>query len=164
MTAESGDRFHRRTDGTSNRKIYGGYVTAKLFLRLATAIMMFLCFALLGRAQTSSATISGHIVDQSNGIVPNAEVRLVNQQTGVRVTTRVRSDGDFIFPDVQPGTFAVIVEAPGYKELRKINLTLSASQNLSAGTLILEIGAVSETVTVSTSVCRRTMSATHLRP
>ena len=127
-------------------------MTAKLFLRLATVITMFTCFALLGRAQTSSATISGHVVDQSNGIVPNAEVRLVNQQTGVRLTTHVRSDGDFIFPDVQPGTFAVIVEAPGYKELRKINLTLSASQNLSAGTLILEIGSVSETVTVSADI------------
>lgn len=56
-------------------------------------------------AQTSSGTISGHVVDQSGGIVTKAKVRLVNQQTAVQVTTQVRSNGDFVFADVQPGTF-----------------------------------------------------------
>ncbi len=105
-----------------------------------------------GFAQTSSGTISGRVVDQSKGIVANAEVRLVNQQTGVIVTTRAGADGNFIFADVQPGTFAVIVQSPGYKELRKVNLRLSASQSLSAGTLILEIGTVSQSVTVSADI------------
>ena len=53
-------------------------------------------------AQTSSGTIRGHIVDQTGAIVVNAEVRLINQQTAVKVTTNVRSNGDFIFADIQP--------------------------------------------------------------
>ena len=104
------------------------------------------------QAQTSSAAISGHVVDKSNGAVVGANVALINQQTNVRVETKVHADGDFIFPDVQPGTFTVIVDAPGYKELRKVNLVLSASQNLSAGTMVLDIGQVSEQVTVSADV------------
>ena len=59
-------------------------------------------------AQTSSGTISGHLDDQSGGIVTNADVKLINQQTNVIVTTKVRSNGDFIFPDVQPGTFTIV--------------------------------------------------------
>jgi Carboxypeptidase regulatory-like domain len=59
-------------------------------------------------AQTSSATISGHVVDQTQGIVTNAQVRLVNEQTGVVVSTSVLANGDFIFLDVQPGTHSLL--------------------------------------------------------
>jgi hypothetical protein len=43
----------------------------------------------------------------------NAVVRLVNQQMAVQVTTEVRSNGDFIFAEVPPGTFSVTIAAPG---------------------------------------------------
>ena len=110
------------------------------------------CIAVSGRAQTSSGTISGHIVDQTDALVPSAEVKLINQQTAVMVSTQVRSNGDFIFSNVQPGTFTVVVQASGYKELRKVNLQLSASQVLSAGTFTLQIGEVSQSVTVSAEI------------
>lgn len=121
-------------------------------LRLVAVVTMLGCFALQGRAQTSSGTISGHIVDQSNSIVVNADVKLINQQTNVFVSTSVRSNGDFIFADVQPGTFTVVVNARGYKELRQVDLQLSASQSLSTGTLVLQIGQVTESVTVVAAI------------
>jgi hypothetical protein len=124
----------------------------KFFLRLVAVVITLNSFALQVEAQTSSGTISGHIVDQSNGIVANAEVKLINQLTSVIVSTPVRSNGDFIFADVQPGTFTVVITSPGYKELRKVNLQLSASQSLSAGTLVLQIGEVSQFVTVSADI------------
>jgi hypothetical protein len=124
----------------------------KIIVRLIALLITLSIFSSHAPAQTSSATISGHVVDQSRGAVSNAEVTLLNQKTNVAVTTRVRPDGDFIFPDVQPGTFTVIVKAQGYKELRQVDLVLSASQNLSAGTLTLQIGTVAESVTVSAAI------------
>lgn len=124
----------------------------KHVLRLVAVVVLFSCFSLQVRAQSSSATISGHVVDQSNGIVPGAEVTLINQMTNVVVKTHVLASGDFIFPDMQPGTFTVVVKAQGYKELRQINLVLNASQNLSAGNLVLQVGAVAESVTVSAAI------------
>lgn len=124
----------------------------KNFVRIIAVAIMIVCITIQGRTQTSSATISGHIVDQSGGIVVNAEVKLVDQQTGVAVTTHVREDGDFIFPDVQPGTFTVIVQAPGFKELKQVDLRLSASQNLSTGILKLQVGQVSESITVRADI------------
>jgi hypothetical protein len=115
-------------------------------------VIAIVCLAASGRAQTSSGTISGHIVDQTDAVVPSAEVKLINQQTAVMVSTQVRSNGDFIFSNVQPGTFTVTVQATGYKELRKVNLQLSASQVLSAGTLTLQVGEVSQSVTVSAEI------------
>lgn len=117
----------------------------------AAAILLSLC-GVTAHAQTSSATISGYIVDQSKAVVPHAQVRLVNQLTGVTITTQSRANGQFLFLDVQPGTFAVVVDAPGYKEMRKTNLRLRASQNLSAGVITLEIGQVSQSVTVRADI------------
>ena len=110
------------------------------------------CFISQGSAQTSSATISGHVVDQSGGVIPNAEVSLINQETNVTVATHTNANGDFTFPDQQSGTFTVVVHGAGYKELRQVNLALSASQNLSTGTLVLRVGAVTETVTVTAAI------------
>ncbi len=116
-------------------------------------LLVFLCgVSHIVRAQTSSGTISGRVVDQTGGVVVGAEVDLVNEQTGTKVTTQVRSSGDFSFLDVQPGTYTAIVRMQGYKELQKKNLTLTASERLSAGTLTLNIGSASESVTVSADI------------
>jgi hypothetical protein len=122
------------------------------FSRLVVVVVILSCLAFQGYAQTSSGTISGRVVDQTGGIVVDAGVVLLNQLTGAKVTTRVQSTGEFIFLDVQPGTFTVIVQALGYKELEKKDLTLSASARLSAGTLTLAVGAVSESVAVSADI------------
>jgi len=124
----------------------------KYLLRSVAVVITLSCFALQGRAQTSSAAIRGHVIDQTNGVVANADVSLINEQTNVTVTTRTNGNGDFIFPDTQPGTFTVIVHGNGYKELRQVNLVLNASQNLSTGTLVLNVGTVTETVTVSAAI------------
>jgi hypothetical protein len=129
--------------------------TQRFWYRLLTLVfsLTFFCgITQIASAQTSSGTINGRVVDQSGGVVAGAQVRLINQQTGVAIKTEVRPNGSFIFPDVQPGTFNVVVQAPGYKELRKENLRLNASQILSAGTLTLQVGEVSQAVTISADV------------
>src|ERR1700748_174436 len=108
------------------------------FLKLIAILTMIGLFGIPARAQTSSGTISGRVLDQSGGVVANAEVQLTNEETNVTVGTKVLNSGDFILPDVQPGTYTVVIKMTGYKELRKQGLRLSASARLSAGTLTLE--------------------------
>ena len=64
----------------------------KSFLRIASVLAVLSGLSLHAAAQTSSATISGHVVDQSGGVVPNASVTLLNQQTNVQVTKHATSD------------------------------------------------------------------------
>ncbi len=126
----------------------------KFLLRLKHAVLALSISAVLpGHAQkSSSATISGTIVDQSGGVVPNASIKLINQLTNVEVATKSRADGEFAFPDRQPGTFTVVIDAKGYKEVRKVDLNLYASQSLSAGKIVLPIGETTETVTVTADI------------
>ena len=120
--------------------------------RLATFLFILFFSLIAGEAQTSSGTINGRVVDRSDAVVAGAEVELTNQETGVTVTTRVLRNGNFTFADLQPGTFTVKVKAAGYKELEKVHLVLDATQNISTGTLVLEIGSTSETITVTAPV------------
>jgi hypothetical protein len=116
------------------------------------ALMFVLLWSGEASAQTSSGTILGRVVDKSGGTVQSADLKLLNVQTGDTLITKVTSTGDFAFTNVQPGTFTLIIQASGYKELRQTNLRLGASERLSAGTLILEVGTVSETVSVSAEI------------
>jgi hypothetical protein len=99
-------------------------------------------------AQTTSGEISGRVLDASGAVVPGAQVTLANEETGSQQTDKTTASGLFVFPSLQPGTFAVSVQAAGFKTLEKRDMHLTASQRLSAGDLRLEVGAATQTVNV----------------
>ncbi len=115
----------------------------------AAALAVVLLSVSFISAQTTSGEISGRVVDQSGAAIPNAEVVLTNQLTSQQLTTTTDKSGNFVFPSIQPGTFSVTVRSAGFKQLDKKDLQLTASERLSAGTLKLEVGAATQTVTVN---------------
>lgn len=120
----------------------GKRILAVCFL---SALLSF--FTILA-AQTSSGTISGRVVDPSGAAVPGAEVRLVNQATNAARVLTTTESGDFVITEVQPGTFTLTVKAAGFKQHEQKDLHLSASDRISTGDLLLQVGAVSEVVEV----------------
>jgi hypothetical protein len=124
-----------------------------MMLRLVAIAFLLGMFSLQATAQTTSAAITGHVVDQSKGIVPNAEVKLIDEATRALVaTTHTNANGDFNFPDVNPATYTITITAQGYKELRKVNLVHFALQSLDAGTFTLQVGTVQQTVTIEADI------------
>jgi len=121
----------------------------KSMTALAAAIVFL---TLQAFSQTSSGTISGFVLDPTEAAIRDVEVVLTNEQTGVDVTTKTQKEGNFIFDGVQPGIFTVTVRASGFKELKKIHFTLDASQKLSTGNLMLEIGNTSQEITVTSDL------------
>ncbi len=120
------------------------------FARIAAAVLAA-CFLTLGAAfaQTLSGQITGLVLDPAGQIIAGAEVTLINQDTSAQAVTKTDSSGFFVFPVVQPGTYTVSVKNKGFKEYVKRDLHLSASERLSTGNLTLEVGAVTETVNVT---------------
>jgi hypothetical protein len=99
-------------------------------------------------AQSSSGTITGRVLDQSGQAVPGATVTLVRTDTREGRSLVTRESGDVTFASLQPGRYDLRVEAPGFKTIEKAGLSLSSSERLSVGNLVLEIGAQNETVVV----------------
>ena len=120
----------------------------KLMMRLV-AVVFLLSVALYTGAQTTSGTITGLVTDTTGAVVSGASVQLTDQETSVSQTTKASGDGSFVFADVEPGTYFITVQATGFKTLVKRNLVLTASERLSAGTFALQVGSVSQSVTVT---------------
>ena len=121
----------------------------RLAKRLASFVLLLFMPAAGVYAQTTSGQISGQVVDPSGAAVVDATVTLRNQLTGDTRTVKTLNSGEFVFVGVQPGEFAVSIQAPGFKRFEKHDLKLSASERLSAGSLRLELGAVTQSVSVT---------------
>jgi hypothetical protein len=91
--------------------------------------------------------VGGVIVDLNGAVIPNAEVTVINTQTGVSLATRSDDEGHWRIIGMQPGAVKVSIDSPGFKKMR-IDLDLQASKPARIGTT-LEVGSVSETVTVT---------------
>jgi hypothetical protein len=100
-------------------------------------------------AQNTNATIRGQVLDPSGALVADAQVVIVNQDTGVKVFVgKSDSAGAFVAPQVIPGTYRITVTAGGLKQAVIENLVATVAQVASVN-INMQIGQVTETVTVS---------------
>jgi hypothetical protein len=103
-------------------------------------------------AQTASASVSGTVQDAQGGALPGVAVTLTSRTQGNTATTTTDAEGRFLFAIVRPDTYTLAAELQGFKKLERTNLVVNAADRLSAGILALEVGAMTEEVTVSTRV------------
>jgi hypothetical protein len=112
---------------------------------IAAWLGLFLCAA-TSLAQSVTGTITGVVTDDSGGLVAGASVTLTNERTTDARTTTTGENGGFQFVAVQPGVYAIRIEAFGFRSLERRN-NLAASEHLALAQLQLTIGAVNESVT-----------------
>jgi len=103
-------------------------------------------------AQTSTASVSGSVKDAQGAVLPGATVTLTSRTRGSTQTTIVNGAGNFVFALVQPDAYTLKVSLEGFKSAEQTNLVVNANDKLSAGTLTLEVGALTETISVSSRV------------
>jgi hypothetical protein len=117
-------------------------------------IALALCCAGLALGQTISSSVRGAVVDSSGGAVPNAECSLTNTATGSAMGARSDTQGNFVFPNVLPSTYDLSVTAPGFRKLEAKGIVVTANENRTLGRLTLDVGAVTETVSVTADVAQ----------
>jgi hypothetical protein len=100
-------------------------------------------------AQGLTGQISGTLNDSNGGVVPGAQVEIVNQNTALVRTVTSDNEGNFVFTDLLPGTYVITVSAPGFKKFERRNIVLTATERVDVHKLTLEVGDVSQTVTVT---------------
>ena len=84
----------------------------------------------------------------AGGIVPGAEVTLVNEATNAKRTTISNAEGEYAFPNVLPGTYTLTASISGYKKIESRGLVIG-TQTFITLDLTLEVGTIEESVTVS---------------
>ena len=111
-------------------------------------IVLLLLVAGTAIAQTSTtASIRGKITNESGTPVPNAEINAVDTQTGFVKTVNARGDGSYSLDGLRPGTYNIVVAAPGF-EPKSQDVTVLVGQSLEMNLKMSGNAVLREAITV----------------
>lgn len=120
-----------------------GFVPCAVLILSAILVMPAVIYA-----QSTTATLSGTVVDPSGAVIPHAAVTLKNDAThDVRQTTS-NGAGDFSFSAVPSGNYEVDVTFAGFQALRENGIHLDPGSQVNLHELKLAPGAAAQTVVV----------------
>src|SRR5262245_61310782 len=112
-------------------------------LLIASVVLLLFQYTLIGQGLTGQ--VSGRIQDPSGEAVPEADVTLTSNVTGQVRRAKTNTAGEFVFPQVLPGSFNLRVESPGFKTFEQTHAALSSGEHLVLSPIALELGQVTET-------------------
>ncbi|MDA2913608.1 TonB-dependent receptor, partial [Acidobacteriia bacterium AH_259_A11_L15] len=119
------------------------WVNVVLFVFILTALAV-----VPASAQFTPATVSGTVTDPTGAVIPGAQVRLMNEATGVVREQETTGGGFFRFERMQPGTYTVRITVAGFRTYQQTGLAVSTGKVTSLGSVVLEVGATAEVITV----------------
>src|SRR6266478_2702449 len=117
-------------------------------LTIAFAVSLLFGVSELAVAQDIFGRIVGTVIDSSGSAVPDAKVSVINEATQISRVVTSEKNGYFVADELPAGTYTVVAEKGGFRKTSKIGNVLSAGGRLTVD-LSLEVGAVTETVTVT---------------
>ena len=88
-------------------------------------VAIFAVGAVCGYSQAVNATLLGTITDSSGGVVQNVKVTITEINTGVSRSGQTNESGNYTFPDLAPGQYAVAAELQGFKKENRKDITLT---------------------------------------
>ena len=100
--------------------------------------------------QVLYGSVTGTVTDQSGAGVPKAHIILTNRATSATREADADENGHYLVTDLPPGGYDLKVTASGFKPLTQTNLTVAANTVMN-GDAKLQVGAISEQVTVEAS-------------
>jgi hypothetical protein len=111
------------------------------FLSLSIVAMAF--------SQGGNASLGGVVEDPSKALIPGVTITAKNVATGVAAKQVTNESGVYSFPALQPGTYEVSAELPGFKRsVQKSDLPYAGQVRVNFS---LELGQATQTVEVTAS-------------
>jgi len=113
-------------------------------------LLALLLFVLPAHAfgQTANATLGGTASDTSGALIPGVTVTATNTNTGIVNTEVTNESGVYQFASLQPGTYKVTAELPGFQTqvAKAIKLDFSEQARFN---FTMQVGAITNSVDVS---------------
>ena len=128
------------------------HVSGKAARRWSTSALLLAAVLALTSASTIAQVLYGSIVggvkDPQGGNVPGATVTITNKATNLVRETTTDAQGTYSFSNVQIGSYDVKVALTGFRESVRTAVPVTVG-DISRVDVTLEVGTVSETVTVA---------------
>ncbi|MGA2218915.1 MAG: carboxypeptidase-like regulatory domain-containing protein, partial [Terracidiphilus sp.] len=120
---------------------------SSLLLRLlaVAAVTALCCSSLL--AQQTLGGITGEVSDVSGGVIPNARVTVVDEQTALTRTAQTNGSGVYSFVNLPIGTYTLTYTADGFDVQKTQHITVQANRTATVNAS-LKVGQTTTTVEV----------------
>ena len=92
---------------------------------------LLIAFALVAPvvfAQSQNASLDGQVTDKTGAVIPGASVTIAAAERQMNTTIQTDTSGRYSFPNLQPGTYQLTIEAKGFKTSVQNNIQLLANQ------------------------------------
>src|SRR5262245_54940208 len=102
--------------------------------------------------QTTSASVSDVVQDSQGAVLPGVTVTLTSHTQGNALTAATDGEGRFFFAIVRPDTYSLQASLQGFKTVERTKVVVNANDRLAVATMVLEVGAVTEQISVTARV------------
>ena len=124
-------------------------MTQFLTLRQVALLILLVSFAGLASAQKDTGAIAGTVKDSSGAVVSDAKVTITDADRGISLVTRTNTQGEYVASPLKIGRYNVIVEKVGFKKAVAGPIVVNVQERPEVD-VTLQVGSISETMTVST--------------
>ncbi len=118
--------------------------------RFLFLVVCLACCCVAAFAQSTNASLTGFVDDPSKAVIPKVSITAINTETGVKSSTTSNRAGQYVLPDLIPGTYRVEVDKQGFKGIIEDGLVLHV-QDVVQMNFHMAVGSMSETVSVDGS-------------
>jgi len=120
-------------------------------LRVPGTVLILLLSTTAFYAQEFRGSVVGRVTDPSGAVIAGAKVSVTNVHTNVATTGETNEAGNYQLLFLLPGTYRMLVEAPGFKKLDRTGIEVRTDSRVTVDAQ-LELGVASDSVTVSGGV------------
>ena len=122
-------------------------LVSRVFLTAVALCCMLAVFAGPAFGQASSSAVNGTVTDQQGAVVPGTDVVLTSVETGIERRAESNAVGLYGFVNIPPGYYTIEASAEGFRTSAIEPFALVVNQTATFD-IVLEVGAVTESVTV----------------
>ena len=123
------------------------------------AIFLPLLSSVGAQAQNYRGSINGTVTDPSEASVSEATIIAADTATGIVYKSAPSSTGEFVFPDLPPGSYKVTVTASGFDTVQIDNVTVAAGAiytlpvalKVAQSATVIEVSGVAATLDTTTA-------------
>lgn len=132
-------------------------------MRLSFLLSFFCVASVVMTAQTFRGEINGSVTDTSGAVLPNTNVKAVNTATGFTRAVVTGSAGEFLIPDLPPGSYSISALKPGFEQQKSqvevvvsrvstVNFTLPVASQASTVNVTAEVSSIETSSTTLTGI------------
>jgi Carboxypeptidase regulatory-like domain len=122
-------------------------MTKKLVCMAASLLCLLL--AVNGFGQSINASVGGTVADPSKALIPGVTITATNTGTGIANTNVTNESGAYNFPALQPGTYKLSAELPGFQTQTFTDVQLGGAQQVTLNFTLQVAAAAGQNVEVT---------------